>query len=100
MGRILESPLLKEKHGKTYLKCTVPANLECNQAFYVDSVNYELYFSGSGTFLLLAYKSLQWGKRYFMRQKIQTGMIIVWALRSVHFKILVYMYTHGFLFSI
>lgn len=36
---------------------------------------------GSGTFLYLAYKSLQWGKRYFARQKIQTGLVMVWALR-------------------
>lgn len=37
--------------------------------------------AGSGTFFLLAYKSLQWGQSYFMRQKVQTGMVMIWAIR-------------------
>ncbi len=44
--------------------------------------SYKLYLlAGSGTFLLLAFKTLQWGNRYFLRQKVQTGMVAVWAIR-------------------
>jgi len=37
--------------------------------------------AGSGTFFYLAYQSLQWGEKFFMRQKIQTGMVMIWAMR-------------------
>jgi len=37
--------------------------------------------AGSSTFILLAVQSLQWGKTFYTRQKIQTGCVAIWALR-------------------
>lgn len=37
--------------------------------------------AGSGTFLLLAYQSLKWNPAPSDRQKIQSGMVMTWALR-------------------
>ncbi|XP_068121210.1 uncharacterized protein [Hyperolius riggenbachi] len=37
--------------------------------------------AGSGTFILLINLSLQWSKTKYLRQKIQTGLITVWAVR-------------------
>ncbi|KAL8598312.1 hypothetical protein ACOMHN_047633 [Nucella lapillus] len=37
--------------------------------------------AGSGTFFALALLSLRWGRTYFTRQKIQSGMVMAWALR-------------------
>ncbi|KAH3719620.1 hypothetical protein DPMN_062471 [Dreissena polymorpha] len=37
--------------------------------------------AGSGTFLFLAYQTLQWGQTYFTRQKVTTGMVMTWAAR-------------------
>jgi len=37
--------------------------------------------AGSGTFFLLAYQSLKWGKTYYTRQKVQTGLVMTWAAR-------------------
>jgi len=37
--------------------------------------------AGSGTFLLLAIQSLRWGGKFFLRQRVQTGMVIAWATR-------------------
>lgn len=37
--------------------------------------------AGSGTVLLLAYKTLQWGDAKFTRQFVSTGCASVWAAR-------------------
>lgn len=37
--------------------------------------------AGSGTFLFLALQSLKWGGRYHLRQKVNTGMVALWAFR-------------------
>ena len=37
--------------------------------------------AGAGTGLLLLYKSMQWGRATFLRQKIQTGCAAVCAAR-------------------
>ncbi|VDH93071.1 Hypothetical predicted protein [Mytilus galloprovincialis] len=37
--------------------------------------------AGSSTFFLLALQSLRWNRTYFTRQKVQTGMVMAWALR-------------------
>ncbi|KAL3831371.1 hypothetical protein ACJMK2_023124 [Sinanodonta woodiana] len=37
--------------------------------------------AGSGTFFLLAYQTLRWGGTYFLRQRIQTGLVMTWAAR-------------------
>ena len=47
-------------------------------------------FAGSGTFLLLAYKSLQWGKTHFTRQTVQSRMVMVWAFRYQKNQLLFY----------
>lgn len=40
--------------------------------------------SGSGTFLLLAVQTLRWGGTFFLRQRIQTALVSVWATRYVY----------------
>ncbi|ESO82198.1 hypothetical protein LOTGIDRAFT_179919 [Lottia gigantea] len=37
--------------------------------------------AGSGTFALLAYQSLSSGGKFFLRQKINTGLVLTWAFR-------------------
>ncbi|XP_052806159.1 uncharacterized protein LOC128235385 [Mya arenaria] len=37
--------------------------------------------AGSGTFFYLAYQSLQWGKTFYTRQKVTSGMVMAWAAR-------------------
>lgn len=37
--------------------------------------------AGSSTFFLLALQSLRWNRTYFTRQKVQTGMVMAWAVR-------------------
>ncbi|XP_076465227.1 uncharacterized protein LOC143297000 [Babylonia areolata] len=37
--------------------------------------------AGSCTFFTLALLSLKWGRTYFTRQKIQSGMVMAWAIR-------------------
>ncbi|ELT87489.1 hypothetical protein CAPTEDRAFT_113160 [Capitella teleta] len=37
--------------------------------------------AGSSTFLLLAIQSLRWGNGFFLRQRVQTGMVVTWATR-------------------
>lgn len=37
--------------------------------------------AGSGTFLFLAVQTLRWGNTFFLRQRIQTGLVSVWAIR-------------------
>ncbi|XP_050418957.1 uncharacterized protein LOC126832280 [Patella vulgata] len=37
--------------------------------------------AGSATFALLAYQSLSSGGQFFLRQKINTGLVLTWALR-------------------
>ncbi|KAL8600571.1 hypothetical protein ACOMHN_062443 [Nucella lapillus] len=37
--------------------------------------------TGSSTFLALALQSLRWGGTYHTRQKIQTGLVVIWAAR-------------------
>ena len=53
------------------------------------------FLSGSSTFLLLTYKSLQWGGSHFNRQKIQSGMVAAWAARWVYFDSNIPQRTHG-----
>ncbi|XP_041478362.1 uncharacterized protein C594.04c-like [Lytechinus variegatus] len=48
-------------------------------AYFKTEKFYDL--AGSGTFLLLATQSLRWGGTYFLRQRIQTGLVSVWATR-------------------
>ncbi|XP_033127225.1 uncharacterized protein LOC117124981 [Anneissia japonica] len=37
--------------------------------------------AGSGTFIFLALQSLRWGGHYYLRQKIQTGLVAAWGCR-------------------
>uniref|UniRef100_A0A8D0C0W8 Steroid 5-alpha reductase C-terminal domain-containing protein n=1 Tax=Salvator merianae TaxID=96440 RepID=A0A8D0C0W8_SALMN len=37
--------------------------------------------AGSGTFILLAHLSLNWGETQHLRQQVQTGLVTVWGLR-------------------
>ncbi|XP_070565241.1 uncharacterized protein [Ptychodera flava] len=48
-------------------------------AFFQTEKFYDL--AGSGTFIFLALQTLRWGETYFTRQKIQSGMVVVWGLR-------------------
>ncbi|XP_064614376.1 uncharacterized protein LOC135478042 [Liolophura sinensis] len=37
--------------------------------------------AGSSTFFLLAYQTLQWSRTQHLRQKVQSGMVMTWAVR-------------------
>ncbi|XP_013378918.1 uncharacterized protein LOC106150581 [Lingula anatina] len=37
--------------------------------------------AGSSTFFLVVVQTLVWGERYFTRQKVQTGLVAIWAVR-------------------
>ncbi|XP_077979127.1 uncharacterized protein LOC144434537 [Glandiceps talaboti] len=48
-------------------------------AYFQTEKFYDL--AGSGTFIFLALQTLKWGETYFLRQKIQSGMVITWGIR-------------------
>ena len=48
-------------------------------AYFQTEKFYDL--AGSATFLLLTWQTLNWGKKYFSRQVVQSGCVSIWALR-------------------
>ncbi|XP_072167959.1 uncharacterized protein [Diadema setosum] len=75
MGSAASSPLVRSAAWDLGIQwgCFAVAALLKTEKFYD--------LAGSGTFLFLALQTLRWGGTWYLRQRIQTGLVSIWALR-------------------